>query len=73
MTQKRIRHLNPPENCDLCHKPVGDAFVDGKTKMGPWANMCYVTCFPKYGVGLGTGKGQHYVKLNGKDYIKVEG
>lgn len=44
-------------NCDFCFNP---ASYDGKTKMGPWANMCE-DCFKKYGVGLGTGKGQKFI------------
>jgi hypothetical protein len=42
--------------CDIpgCSK---DAYVDGKTKMGAWANMCRGH-FDQYGVGLGTGRGQ---------------
>lgn len=45
-----------PAVCNFCHKPT-DALVDGKTLMGPWANMCDAH-FLKYGVGLGLGKGQ---------------
>lgn len=47
--------------CDLCTKvaPVGAEVVDGKTRMGPWANMCE-DCFSLYGIGLGTGRGQRY-------------
>ncbi len=41
--------------CDMCTNPV--ALVDGKTKAGPWANMC-ASCFFRHGVGLGVGKGQ---------------
>lgn len=33
------------------------ALYDGKTLMGPWAYMCQ-SCFGRYGVGLGLGKGQ---------------
>lgn len=36
------------------------AVVDGKTRMGPWANMCQAH-FRQYGVGLGTGKGQQLI------------
>jgi len=39
---------------DGCAEP---AVVDGKTRIGPWANMCELH-FQKYGIGLGTGKGQ---------------
>lgn len=43
--------------CDFCDKP---AHYDGKTIMGPWAHMCEEH-FAKYGVGLGTGKGQKLI------------
>jgi hypothetical protein len=56
----------------------GDAYtnfmVDGKTKMGPWANMTEAS-YKKYGIGkLGTGYGQRYEKQadTGK-WLKVEG
>jgi hypothetical protein len=45
--------------CDLCHS--APAAVDGKTKFGPWANMCS-WCWSTHGVGkLGTGFGQALV------------
>jgi hypothetical protein len=44
----------PPEKCDLCETPITDEFVDGKTRMGPWANMD-IRCHNQVGVGLGTG------------------
>lgn len=52
----------PP--CDFCkqvdpHSHV-DAAFDGKTKQGPWANMC-TTHYGLYGIGLGTGRGQRLV------------
>lgn len=51
-----VRVLPP---CDFnIHHPA--AAVDGKTKMGPWANMCE-GCFQSNGVGLGLGKGQRLV------------
>lgn len=37
------------------------AAVDGKTKDGPWANMCD-ECHTKFGVGLGTGRGQRLIE-----------
>jgi hypothetical protein len=43
--------------CDFCGEP---AHADGKTQMGPWANMCQLH-FAFYGVGYGLGKGQRYV------------
>ena len=53
---EEVRVKNLP-SCDFCEIP---AAVDGKTTMGPWANMCE-THFTQYGVGLGTGKGQRLV------------
>jgi hypothetical protein len=41
--------------CQLCEN--APATIDGKTVMGPWANMCDA-CHAQYGVGLGLGKGQ---------------
>ena len=52
-------------SCDICKYEHGKdgvpAEVDGKTKMGPWANMC-ADHFRSHGVGLGTGKGQQLRK-----------
>ena len=36
------------------------AEYDGRTISGPWAYMCE-ECFVRFGVGLGTGKGQRLV------------
>ncbi len=47
--------LSEPSRCSLCPNPV--ALVDGKTKYGPWGNMC-IPCFAKNGIGLGVGRGQ---------------
>ena len=46
--------INKKQNCNFCSK---EAKYDGRTKMGAWAFMCS-SCFKKYGVGLGLGKGQ---------------
>jgi len=50
-----------PANCDLCGKALkeGAFFIDGRTKLGPWALMCNL-CHTISGVGLGLGKGQLY-------------
>lgn len=62
-----------PERCDLNPSHViKDGFVDGKTKMGPWANMC-AACAKRYGVGLGTGRGQRYERQADGRFMKVEG
>jgi hypothetical protein len=56
--------------CDICQSKIEDAYVDGRTKSGPWANMC-LPCWKKHGVGkLGTGFGQKYDAKTGK---KIEG
>ena len=57
------------EKCDICGCDLhGKTFVDGKTRNGPWANMCK-GCYDTYGVGLGIGLGQQY----GPDGVKVSG
>jgi hypothetical protein len=61
-----------PTQCDICTAPITDAFIDGKTRMGPWANMCR-KCHVHLGVGLGTGKGQHYVKQPDGRWLKTQG
>lgn len=46
--------------CDFCGEwTAGSVFVDGKTKMGPWALMC-ATHYLRLGVGIGPGLGQVY-------------
>ena len=49
--------------CDFCARSgvQRKAGYDGKSRLGPWAYMCE-TCFDKYGVGLGLGRGQRLVK-----------
>ena len=48
-------------HCDICATECDHYLQDGVTKMGPWATMCR-TCMSKFGIGLGTGKGQEYLK-----------
>ncbi len=45
--------------CYFCQDGTPAAF-DGKTKMGPWGNMCSGH-FARYGVGVGLGSGQKLV------------
>lgn len=56
--------------CDIHKYEEGKSGVpaayDGKTKFGPWANMCE-DHFKSHGVGLGTGRGQKLEKRSGKD------
>lgn len=48
------------DKCDICQGYFHGKKIDGKTMIGPWADMC-VDCFPEYGIGIGTGLGQAYV------------
>ncbi len=62
-----------PEKDDF-GDPYKGVMIDGKTRMGPWANMTEAS-WAKYGIGrLGQGYGQKYVKedATGK-WLKVEG
>lgn len=61
-----------PTACDIDGTVIKDNFVDGRTRRGPWANMC-LSCHRTQGVGLGTGKGQHYKKQGDGRWLKVEG
>lgn len=64
-----------PEQCDCCFGIKGSvelAFIDGRTKFGPWAIMCDV-CHPEFGTGLGTGHGQRYEKQEDGSFLKVAG
>lgn len=60
-----------PKQCDVCHKPLGDSFVDGATTFGPWGIMDS-KCFGKFGVGLGIGRGQRYEKQTDGRWLKVD-
>ena len=59
-----------PEQCDLCKCLIINTFIDGVTKMGPWANMC-PSCHASHGRGLGIGKGQMYSKRADGRWEKV--
>ncbi|KKM26342.1 hypothetical protein LCGC14_1585750 [marine sediment metagenome] len=48
-----------PTECQLCHDPLKDSFIDGKTDLGPWGVMC-LECHSVRGYGLGIGRGQQY-------------
>jgi hypothetical protein len=47
-------------DCDFTHEKPVKAKYDGKTKMGPWANMCQ-SHFDQNGIGLGLGRGQKLI------------
>lgn len=57
-------------DCQVCKEPITTTFVDGATPMG-WAILC-PACHKTHGHGLGTGKGQQYVKLDDGRWLKME-
>lgn len=61
-----------PTSCDICSHPITETFVDGKTNMGPWGNMC-PSCHGSHGCGLGTGRGQKYQRQPDGRWLKVGG
>lgn len=61
-----------PAQCDICQEAITDTFVDGKTMMGPWANMCLI-CHRQEGRGLGMGCGQKYQKQADGRWLKIGG
>lgn len=62
-----------PLACNFCEQTGvvldTESFVDGMTKMGPWAVMCD-SHFIRFGVGVGPGQGQRYDAKTGE---KIEG
>jgi len=62
--------------CDFCQSDwpnpcATPAVLDGKTKLGPWANMCEAHN-KRYGIGLGTGKGQRFILRTTPAGLNVE-
>jgi hypothetical protein len=71
--RRKVWMSDPPDKCQMCEKPIGDIFIDGRTSLGPWANMCQ-SCHRRKGVGLGTGKGQKYQRdPQTGEFVKIEG
>lgn len=61
---------NAPTKCQVCSKPLVDEMFDARMTTGVWACMD-ADCFDKYGVGLGQGFGQKYVKQADGRWLKV--
>lgn len=62
--ERQIYYSDAPEICDLCKCPLSDEkfMIDGKIKDHyAWANMC-AECFYIYGVKIGWGYGQLYMR-----------
>lgn len=69
---KQVLDRVAPASCEVCKTPIVAEFYDARMKgNGPWGNMC-PNCFRQHGVGLGVGKGQHYVLTDGQ-FVKTEG
>ena len=69
---EEVIYAKPPKHCDLCKHRLTNNFVDGRTRRGPWANMCW-ECYKVFGVGLGTGQGQQYMPRDDGSWVKVAG
>jgi hypothetical protein len=62
-----------PKKCQLTGANITTAFIDGKTKMGPWAIMS-PEAHKVNGCGLGQGRGQRYEWNDAmKAWVKTEG
>ena len=70
--ERKVWFGSKPEKCDICHKPFNGEFIDGRTQSGPWGMLC-PPCHKTYGVGLGTGNGQHYKLAEDGKFEKVAG
>jgi hypothetical protein len=65
--------LSPLGSVDDFGVPYDGVMIDGKTQMGPWANMT-LESWEKYGIGkLGLGYGQRYHQDPDGKWIKVQG
>lgn len=71
-TKKPVYWSGDPGEKDDFGFPIKGEFIDGKTQMGPWATMAPPT-FRIHGIGLGTGRGQRYMKQADGRWLKVEG
>lgn len=78
--QELIAAVNPPKSCQVCGTAFGenndvfDAYFGSLEHRYEGWGWIDEACHKKYGVGLGTGKGQRF-KLDTGDgkYYKVEG
>ena len=68
----RVTYINPPKQCDICQGEFGSTMYDARTSGGRWGNLCH-KCFEEHGVGLGTGLGQMYQRIDDGPFVKEEG
>jgi len=73
MTKKNaaVIWMGEAKCCDICKKPFGRYFVDGRTMAGVAALMCE-KCHSEVGMGLGIGHGQKYVTRTKKGVAGFE-
>jgi hypothetical protein len=50
--------------CEMNGDGKVEAHYDAKTVMGPWGHLCE-ECFTEFGIGLGLGRGQRFIKVGG--------
>jgi hypothetical protein len=67
-----IYWMGEVSRCDICQQLIKAELIDGATVRGPWASMD-PTCHGMFGIGLGLGKGQRYVRQANGRWLKVEG
>lgn len=60
-----------PSKDDFGHL-ITETFIDGKTKVGPWAIMTPES-HAAIGMGLGLGKGQQYTRQEDGRWLKTAG
>jgi hypothetical protein len=73
MSSEKKMWAGTPDECDFCHQAIINHFIDGATRMGPWAIMC-PNCHASHGRGLGTGRGQKYqLDPASGHFYKIEG
>ena len=67
--------MSPLGDVDDFGVPYEDEMIDGKTHMGPWANMTPISWNHYTGTKgrLGLGLGQRYKKQADGKWLKVEG
>ena len=73
--KRKITWCGPVGKLDDFGREIKDAFVDGATRMGPWAIMTPET-HAELGRGLGIGFGQRYERretAKGTKWVQTEG
>lgn len=64
-----IEAEDAPTECQVCDCPITDKFVDGVIVSAGWAYLC-LSCHKSVGIGLGTGRGQQFVRIESGQFVK---